>query len=116
MVAYPYDWISDYMDIHRGWGELLWNFGHILEKADGGLRTLRMYQASFEGTTLEIYNYVSHKRYTKSTDGTVSLTHHLSEAQKECDQFAGKWKGKVFLKNKEDCPPCSACGLKYDNE
>ena len=29
----------------------------------------------------------------------------------DIDQFAGPWKGRIKLKNMEDCPPCTACDL-----
>jgi hypothetical protein len=32
--------------------------------------------------------------------------------QKLLDQTIDRWKGRVILKNREDCPPCSACGFK----
>lgn len=59
-------------------------------------------------TVIEVYNYV------QLSTNTSAPTSNLSKLQRALDRVAGpSWEGRVFLKNKEDCPPCSACGFKY---
>jgi hypothetical protein len=71
-----------------------------------------------EQTTIEIYNYIRHvnmqkvirRLVTDGGDGSI-LPSDLRHIQKLLDSMLGKWKGRVILKNREDCPPCSACGF-----
>jgi hypothetical protein len=71
------------------------------------------------GTIIEFYNYIRH--YPLPDDPNLDFR-PLSGPMPPCDlaphqallerRLPSKWKGKVFFKNIEDCPACSACGLK----
>jgi hypothetical protein len=72
-------------------------------------------------TTLELYNYVrrlplAFEEYPSSLDAhTWPLPESdLAPIQAILDSWLahGRWKGRVILKNAEDCEPCSACGQK----
>lgn len=81
---------------------------------------------AFEGTTVEIYNYIRTYRIPVNVWSRVtcpqkrsSIIDHvlepesLSYHQKRLDQaLPGVWEGKVKLRNWEEAPVCSACG--YD--
>lgn len=81
-------------------------------------------QVSFTGTRLEFYDYI---RVVSLADDdpfppfwrtlgycprACRPSQSLSFFQKELDKaLPRKWKGRIVLKNREDAPPCSACGL-----
>lgn len=58
------------------------------------------------GTILEVYNFIDLR-------GGGSSANNLAKLQKVLDTVLGPWAGKVILKSKSDCPPCSACGHTY---
>jgi hypothetical protein len=58
------------------------------------------------GTILEVYNFIDLR-------GRGSSAKNLAKLQKVLDTVLGPWTGKVILKEKSDCPPCSACGYAY---
>jgi hypothetical protein len=58
------------------------------------------------GTILEVYNFIDLR-------GQGSSAKNLAKLQKALDTVLGPWTGKVVLKDKSDCPPCSACGYAY---
>jgi len=64
-------------------------------------------ESMMAGTTLEFYNFIQLESRGTQTERTAKL-------QKVLDSVAGIWTGKVFIKTKEDCPPCSACGFRYE--
>jgi len=63
---------------------------------------------SLNDTRLEMYDYI---RHTSLLDRNDDSPNDLIHIQRLFDERIGRWKGKVFLKNREDCPPCSACGF-----
>jgi hypothetical protein len=63
---------------------------------------------SLKNTRLEMYDYIRHRNFLDESDDPPSDLTHI---QRLFDERIGRWKGKVFLKNREDCPPCSACGF-----
>ena len=84
---------------------------------------------SLDGTTLEFCDLI---RVVEGIDGDSnprSPTHighcpracrparSLAPLQKELDKVLPReWKGRVFLTNREEAPPCSACGLDLMDE
>jgi len=70
--------------------------------------------ASFGDTKIELYDFL---RQSNRADDTQDPKHggkrpsNMAHVQSLFEERLGGWKGKVFLKNKEDCPPCSACGF-----
>lgn len=77
-------------------------------------RTSSSRPISLDNTKIELYGYIRHRNETKLTgdpDLDSALPSDLSHIQAMFDDNLGRWKGKVELKNREDCPPCSACGL-----
>jgi hypothetical protein len=66
-----------------------------------------------DNTKIEIYNYIRHCTFSGAADIQTADCRptDLSQIQAILDARIGRWKGKVFLKNREDCPPCSACGF-----
>ena len=81
-----------------------------------------------DGTQIEIYDYIraieSSKidRSTKACINPADDIHtlppqSLSFPQRILDQILPEqWKGKVVLKNREQAPPCPACGLNLQEE
>lgn len=64
---------------------------------------------SLADTRIEVYDYIRHTNLTKAIDD--DLPSDIGHIQSMFNAELGQWKGKVFLKNREDCPPCSACGF-----
>ena len=66
-----------------------------------------------ENTKIEIYDYIRHFTFSGAADIQTadSRPTDLSQIQAILDARIGRWKGKVFLKNREDWPLCSACGF-----
>jgi hypothetical protein len=58
------------------------------------------------GTVLELYKFIELR-------GRGSSAENLASLQKALDAVLGPWTGKVILKDKSECPPCSACGYAY---
>jgi hypothetical protein len=75
--------------------------------------TVPFNSVSLENTKIEIYDYIRHCTFSGVADIQTadSRPTDLSQIQSILDARIGRWKGKVFLKNREDCPPCSACGF-----
>jgi hypothetical protein len=75
--------------------------------------TVPFNSVSIENTKIEIYDYIRHCTFSGAADIQTadSRPTDLSQIQALLDARIGRWKGKVFLKNREDCPPCSACGF-----
>ena len=63
---------------------------------------------SLDKTTIEVYDYIRHFNLSDTRKDPPSDLRHI---QRKFEETIGRWKGKVFLKNREDCPPCSACGF-----
>jgi len=85
----------------------------VLQATDDGYESVPFDSVSLEHTRVELYDYVRHCTFTDMSDMHTadSRPTDLSEIQSVLDEKIGRWKGKVFLKNREDCPPCSACGF-----
>ena len=69
---------------------------------------------NFEDTVIELYGYTRHIQ-VHIADGKATFDYkhgpsNLKGIQDQLDLLIAHWKGKVFLKNIEDAPPCSACG------
>lgn len=69
---------------------------------------------SLDNTRIEIYDYIRYFKFNsimdpfpKSNDSPLDL----APIQSIFNENIGRWKGKVFLKNRNECPPCSACGF-----
>jgi hypothetical protein len=88
------------------------------DKADAPLAgvTARA-SVSILDTTIELYNYI--RRFPLSddnypggfeTDIPPLPASDLAPIQAALDARLGRWKGRVILKNDEECSPCSACG------
>jgi hypothetical protein len=75
--------------------------------------TVPFNSVSIENTKIEIYDYIRHCTFSGVADIQTadSRPTDLSQLQSILDARIGRWKGKVLLKNREDCPPCSACGF-----
>jgi hypothetical protein len=83
---------------------------------------------AFEGTKVEIYDYIrtidrskvdSTSHVCIDPDEILQALPPLSSSflQNLVDQAVPQqWKGKVVLKNREEAPPCSACGLDLQEE
>jgi hypothetical protein len=89
-----------------------------IELSDPGLVPIN----EFETTTIEIYNYIRHMYMSDrfagddwdpkvGFEGPKFQVSNNRRFQALMDARLGSWKGKVLLKNAEDCPPCSACGF-----
>lgn len=89
-----------------------------IELSDPGLVPIN----PFEGTTIEIYAYIRHMYMSDRLagddwdpkvgfEGPKFQVSNNRRFQALLDPMLGGWRGKVFLKNAEDCPPCSACGF-----
>jgi hypothetical protein len=73
---------------------------------------------NFKDTIIELYGYTRHVQ-VHIADGKAKFNmkrgaNNLKGIQDQLDLLIAHWKGKVFLKNIEDAPPCSACGLDAD--
>jgi hypothetical protein len=69
---------------------------------------------SLDDTRIEIYDYIRCFKFDdvmnpfpKSTDRPMDL----APIESMFNERIGRWKGKVFLKSRDECPPCSACGF-----
>jgi hypothetical protein len=78
-------------------------------------------EADLAGTIFEFYNYARQNPILdeppldlRFPSGSMSIPPcDLAPLQKRLEhRLPPEWKGKVFLKNIEDCPACSACGMK----
>ena len=79
-----------------------------------------------EDTTIEIYNcyrYVHRSNYDPQTASPIDpaeenqdlLPDNLDFCQNIVDACLPRvWQGKVWVKNREEAPPCVACGLDID--
>lgn len=85
----------------------------VLQANSDGYEVVSFDSVSLDNTRVELYDYVRHCSFLDPSDiGTAdSRPTDLSEIQSVLDERIGRWKGKVFLNNREDCPPCSACGF-----
>lgn len=77
----------------------------------------------FGTTTLEIYDYVRYR--ATPSDGRPKLNPARGHSYRACQPAATmapfqalldealpkKWKARVIMKDREDAPPCTACGL-----
>lgn len=84
--------------------------------------------SDFDGTVIEVYGYVRLlPRWMLDSSLRASLDpannmhdlppQALAMFQATLDRdLPSKWKGKVWLKNREDAPPCPACGLNPEEE
>ena len=81
----------------------------VLVREGDQVETASMATSMTAGTTIEVYNYIQLGWGRNSSND-------LAKLQKALDTLAGPWEGKVFLKEREDCPPCSACGFEYPKD
>jgi hypothetical protein len=80
----------------------------VLHVKSDGYENVPFNSISLENTRLEMYDYIRHTNILNHRDHPPS---DLAYIQHLFDERIGKWKGKMFLKNREDCPPCSASGF-----
>jgi hypothetical protein len=83
-------------------------------KNDTDFEYLPFSSVSLDSTRIEIYDYIRCFKFVdvmnpfpKSTDQPMDL----APIESMFNETIGRWKGKVFLKSSEECPPCSACGF-----
>jgi hypothetical protein len=98
-------------------------YGYVQE--GDHVRSRQILTEEIDGTVVEVYNFIQHQNIrtmgmTRTAAGqwssinrTAAPSSDLARLQESLDSLIGAWKGKVFLKNKADCPPCSACGHMY---
>jgi hypothetical protein len=80
----------------------------VLHVKSNGHEYVPFDSVSLNNTRLEMYDYIRHSSLDDINDDSPNDLIHI---QRLFDERIGRWKGKVFLKNREDCPPCSACGF-----
>jgi len=86
----------------------------VLDVEPNESKTVPFDSISLKETKVEIYDYIRHCTVSGPGLDINTIERHptdLSRIQSILDGKIGRWKGKVFLKNREDCPPCSACGF-----
>jgi len=86
----------------------------VLHVESNESKTVPFDSVSLKDTKVEIYDYIRHCTVSGPGLDINTIKRHptdLSRVQSILDEKIGRWKGKVFLKNREDCPPCSACGF-----
>lgn len=103
---------AEFRDATREIFDLLERPEMILSYEGITTRPIEFKDSLMEGTTLEIYNFIR-------LEGMGTQAEGLTKLQSSLDDMAGGsipgfWKGKVFIKAKEDCPPCWACGLNFE--
>jgi hypothetical protein len=93
--------------------EKMLNENSVLHLGVNQHTTVPFNSVSIENTKIEIYDYIRHCTFSGAADIQTadSRPTDLSQIQALLDARIGRWKGRVFLKNREDCPPCSACGF-----
>lgn len=118
---------GDEIDLDDIMGQLLPIQGLLMLRADA----LFLYPDSYQfipfrdeeqvplgDTTIELYNYFRHivpSEACLDSQGQVRVgPSNLKGMQAHVDRVAGRWKGRVVLKNLEDIEPCPACGLQED--
>jgi hypothetical protein len=72
-------------------------------------------EVPIQKTFVELYGYSRHVHNSKVVK--VGFDHgpsNLKGIQDQLDLVIGNWKGRVVMKNIEEAPPCSACGLGGD--
>ena len=72
-------------------------------------------EVPIQDTFVELYGYSRHVHDSKVVK--VGVDHgpsNLKGIQDQLDLVIGDWKGRVVMKNIEEAPPCSACGLGGD--
>ena len=86
-------------------------------KNDTDFEYLSFASVSLDNTRIEVYDYIRYFKFAsiespfpKPTDRLLDL----APIETMFNEKIGRWKGKVFLKNKTECPPCSACGFEGD--
>ena len=84
--------------------EMLEVFGRVLVQKGDRVEGHHMDTSMYAETTIEVYNFIQ----LGSGGNTRS---DLAQLQKVLDSVVDTW--KVVLKDKADCPPCSACGFEY---
>ena len=83
-------------------------------KNDTDFEYLSFPSVSLANTRIEIYNYIRYFNFVDVMDPFPKATDQpldLAPIQSIFNERIGRWKGKVFLKNSAECPPCSACGF-----
>lgn len=81
-------------------------------ETDGYLDNVSEDTISFADTSIEIYNFIDYYPGPGS-DPNLTSAGRLALVQEFVGKYLGKWKGRVVLKEKADCPPCSACGYTF---
>jgi len=69
---------------------------------------------SLDNTRIEIYDYIRLFKFVDVLDPFPKCTDRpldLAPIESIFNERIGRWKGKVFFRNSEECPPCSACGF-----
>lgn len=89
-------------------------------------RSSTLDQVDLTGTVIEIYELVRLVNKTHHTETEVTARsskywarppQSLAELQSALDaHIHPAWRGKVFLRYREDAPPCSACGFDINEE
>lgn len=72
-------------------------------------------EVPIRNTFVELYGFSRHVHHTKVVE--VGVDHgpsNLKGVQDQLDLVIGDWKGRVVMKNIEEAPLCSACGLGGD--
>ena len=103
---------TDFRDATREIFDLLERPEMVLSHDYDPIKPIAFEESMMEGTTLEFYNFIR-------IEDTGTRAEGLKKLHNALDSMAGGgipgfWKGKVFIKAKEDCPPCSACGLHFE--
>jgi hypothetical protein len=78
----------------------------------------------FNGTTIEIYNYVRTAEWVEMRDYTEFIKVQTCPPPQSISVFQDLleqalpdiWKGRVRFMNSEDAPPCPACGFDHAEE
>jgi hypothetical protein len=82
-----------------------------------------IHRVPLDDTVIELYDYIRFVRPIREDDNCFEIrrgytaracraAQPLTRIQTELDDSLPEhWKGKVFLKDREDAPPCTACGF-----
>lgn len=130
-----FEFIADESPLDRFWTRVMAMFtrpGIIFADQDDGTPKIALGDipdCAYEGTTVEIYSYIrtidvdiqkrppkivaKNQRMLGGIQPPQSLDRHQRALDRGLPEF---WKGKVKLFNREDAPPCAACGFDLEGE